>query len=298
MSVLKRIVVGHDLRSGGDNALRSAVLLANRCHAALKVIHVIEAHPFYRKLSRAFSSLPGPEEIARRVGQVLESRVSSRELAHIEIQYEVCVGKPFVELIVARRAWQADLIVIGGPARSQDQRLGSTGEHVIRKALVPVLVAPTPLNIDCKMFLVPTDFSTGAKNAAAEAILLAHSFGARICFLHVLDVYPLFAYSYSEEILGPIPQLTAKDVEPYWCSFLESFNLNKISWEKKTVEGDSASEIVVQATALKADLIVIGTHGRTGLQHMLLGSVAGKVARSAPCPVLSVRPEAFPFSLP
>ncbi len=233
-----------------------------------------------------------------RVGHVLETRISSREWAHIKIQYEVCTGKPFVELIVARRAWQADLMVIGGPAQSQDRSLGSTGEHVIRKGLVPILVTPKPLNADCKIFLVPTDFSTGAKKGAAEAILLAESFGARICFLHVLDVYPLIAYSYSEEIFGPMPQLIAQDVEPDWRSFLASLDLIKFFREKRTIDGGSATETVLQATDLKADLIVMGTHGRTGLEHMLLGSVAVKVARTAPCPVLSVRPEAFPFSLP
>jgi nucleotide-binding universal stress UspA family protein len=298
MSVLKRIVVGHDLRAGGDNALRSAAVLADRCKAALKVIHVIEPQAFYRKLSRPFTSLPSPEEIARKVGRALETRISSREFAHLEIQYEVCTGKPFVELIVARRAWEADLIVVGGPAQSQDRSLGSTGEHVIRKGLVPVLLTPKPLNANCRNFLVPTDFSAGAQKAATEAILLAESFAARICFIHVLDVYPLIAYSYSDEIFGTIPQLSAEDVEPEWSAFLASLNLKNVSWEKQTVEGVSATEILDQATALQADLIVMGTHGRTGLEHMLLGSVAVKVARSAPCPVLSVRPEAFPFSLP
>jgi nucleotide-binding universal stress UspA family protein len=158
MSVLKRIIVGHDLRAGGDNALRSAFLLAERCHAALKIIHVIEPHPFYRKLSRPFTSLHGPEEIARKVGRALEARVSSREFARLDVQYEVCTGKPFVELIIARRAWEADLIVIGAPAQSQDRSLGSTGEHVIRKGLVPVLVTPTPLNANCRTFSCPDRF--------------------------------------------------------------------------------------------------------------------------------------------
>ncbi len=298
MSVLKRIIVGHDLRNGGEDALRSAALLAERCKAALKVVHVIEPYPFYRKLSHPLTSLPGPEEIARTVGRALESRIYSRELAHLEIQYEVCTGKPFVELIVARRAWDADLIVIGTPARAEDRSLGSTGEHVIRKGLVPVLMAPKPFSIDRKLFLVPTDFSAGASKAAAEAILLARSFSARICFIHILDIEPLIAYSYSDEIFGTVPELSADDVEAEWCSFLADLDLSNVSWERQTLEGAASNAILEQAMALNPDLIVMGTHGRTALEHMLLGGVAVKVARGAPCAVLSVRPQAFPFSLP
>ena len=71
--------------------------------------------------------------------------------------------------------------------------------------------------------------SAGAKKAATEAILLAESFGARICFLHVLDIYPLVAYSYADEIFGAIPQLSADDVEPEWFSFLAGLNFNDVS---------------------------------------------------------------------
>jgi universal stress protein family protein len=113
-----------------------------------------------------------------------------------------------------------------------------------------------------------------------------------------LNIYPLVAYSYTDEIFGAIPQLSAEDVEPEWSSFLAGLNLNNVSWNKQTIEGIASTDIIDQATALKADLIVMGTHGRSGLEHMLLGSVAVKVARSVPSPVLSVRAEAFPFSLP
>jgi len=72
----------------------------------------------------------------------------------------------------------------------------------------------------------------------------------------------------------------------------------KIAWEKHTEEGHAAKTIVERAEAIHADAIVRGTHGRSGLEQMLLGSVAEAVARTAPCPVLTVRPEAFEFKLP
>ena len=73
------------------------------------------------------------------------------------------MGKPFVEIILAARAWRADLIVVGGPSKQQSHFLGSNAERVIRKAPVPVLVARKPLDAKAKCFLVPTDFSCGAK---------------------------------------------------------------------------------------------------------------------------------------
>jgi nucleotide-binding universal stress UspA family protein len=74
--------------------------------------------------------------------------------------------------------------------------------------------------------------------------------------------------------------------------------LEKVDWEKCTEEGQAANAIVRQAKQSQADVIVIGTHGRSGLPHMLLGSVAEKVVRTASCPVLTIRPEAFQFEMP
>jgi len=294
MSVLKKIVVGHDLRGGGEVALQSAVVLARRCNAALKLVHVVEPYHLYQKVSH-----PSPlEAIAERAGKVLEARLARSDLARLQVQYEVCTGKPFVELIVARRAWRADVIVVGGSAHPEDHVLGSTGERVIRKAFVPVLVTRKPLKANPSVFLMPTDFSPGAKKAANEAIVLAENFGARIYFLHVLDAYPFIAYAYREEMFTPIPLPTPEEMEPEWESFFSGLPLGKIAWEKHTDEGSTANTIIRHAETMQADLIVMGTHGRTGLEHMLMGSVAEKVARSAPCALLTVRPEALQFKLP
>jgi nucleotide-binding universal stress UspA family protein len=74
--------------------------------------------------------------------------------------------------------------------------------------------------------------------------------------------------------------------------------LTNVDWEKFSEEGQAATAIVHQAEHVRADMIAIGTHGRSGLPHVLLGSVAEKVVRAASCPVLTIKPDAFQFALP
>ena len=301
MGQLKKIVVGHDLKTGGETALKSAVVLAGRCNAALRLVHVVEPHHhLYQRISHPMASRNNLEEIVQQAGRSLQKIIASCDLAHLQVEYEVHMGKPFVEIILAARAWRADLIVVGGPSRQQSHFLGSNAERVIRKAPVPVLVARKPLDAKAKCFLVPTDFSCGAQKAAKEALVLARSFGGRILFLHVLDLSPLYAYDSGGDMTAALSmlELMPENFESDWQCFLSSLVLEKVVWEKHTEEGRAATTIVERAAAIHADAIVMGTHGRSGLKQMLLGSVAEAVARTASCPVLTVRPEAFEFRLP
>jgi nucleotide-binding universal stress UspA family protein len=240
------------------------------------------------------------EEIAQKTGARLRALAASSELARLKVEYEVRKGKPFFELIIAGRVWLADLIVVGGASRTEEPFLGSTSERILRKALLPVMVAKKPLSSDAKTFLVPTDFSSCARKAAEEALMLAERFRGRVVFFHVLDLHPSYTTVYAHE-LGvslPIPAPSPEEIEPDWEAFLSGLPLDKVDWEKSTEEGQAATAIVHQAKHVKADMIVMGTHGRSALPHMLLGSVAEKVVRTAPCPVLTIRPEAFQFELP
>jgi universal stress protein E len=224
------------------------------------------------------------EGIVQQSGRKLQEIVASWELAHLRVEYEVHMGKPFVEIILAASAWRADLIVVGGPSQQQSHCLGSNAERVIRKAPVPVLVARKPLDAKAKCFLVPTDFSSGAQKAAKEALVLARSFGGRISFLHVLDLTPLYAYDSGGDIATSLSilRLRPEDFEADWESFLSNLPLEKIAWEKNTEEGRAAKTIVERAEAIHAHAIIMGTHGRSSLEQMLLGSVAEAVARTAP----------------
>ncbi len=300
MSQLKRIIVGHDLRIGREVALESGLVLATRCDAKLRLVHVVEPYHFSQRISHPIAAPLAREKITERAGAKLEELVTGPVLGQLQVEYEVRTGKPFVELILAVRAWHADLIVIGSPSRQQGHLLGSTGERVMRKAPVPVLVSKQPLSINAKRFLVPTDFSPGASKAAEDALALATRFGAHVWFLHVLDPTPLYAYSDEAPISPalPIPPLMPEDIEEDWEYFLSPLSLGEIAWEKRTQEGRPANKILEYAQAINADVIVMGTHGRSGLTHMLLGSVAEEVTRGAASPVLTIRPEAFQFQLP
>jgi nucleotide-binding universal stress UspA family protein len=299
MTELKRIIVGHDLRAGGETALRSAAVLARRCGAELRLVHVIEPQHTYQRISHPLTSPYALEEIAEKSGAKLQALATNPDLAQLQVEYEVRTGKPFVELIIARRAWQADLIVVGASSRGA-HLLGSTSERVVRKAMVPVMVAKKALTGRAKTFLVPTDFSDCARQAAAEALVLAESFHGRIIFLHIVDVYPLYAVGYADEfgVSVPLPPPAPGVIEREWQDFLSCLPLEKVEWENYTEEGESATAILQKAEQKQADLIVMGTHGRTGLEYMLLGSVAEKVVRKAHCPVLTIRPEAFQFEMP
>ena len=299
MKTLKRIIVGHDLRAGGEVAVQSAAALAKRCGAALRLVHVVEPLDSYQRISHPLTSPYPVEEIAQKIGARLKALVAGTELAGLEAEYEVRMGSPFLELILAQRAWFADMIVVGGASQPEEPFSASTSGRLMRKAEVPIMVAKSRLTPEAKTFLVATDFSTGAKQAAEQAIMLAENFRGRVVFLHVFN-QPSYRVSYVHE-LGvslPIPPPTPEQMEPEWEDFLSGLHLEKVDWEKSSIEGQAATAIIHQAEQIKADVIVMGTHGRSGLPYILLGSVAEKVARAASCAVLTIRPEAFQFRMP
>jgi nucleotide-binding universal stress UspA family protein len=136
-----------------------------------------------------------------------------------------------------------------------------------------------------RTILHPTDFSEQARHAFAAACAVARDHGSRVVVLYVRAPA---AVGYGE--LGPVvpdPVWTPPDVK----AALDALHLPEPGVEVKyrVAEGDTAAEIVRLARALRADLIVMGTHGRTGLGRLLLGSVAEAVLRRAPCPVLTLR---------
>ena len=136
--------------------------------------------------------------------------------------------------------------------------------------------------------LLPTDFSDHANEALRYATQLAQTHAASLCLVHAYDLLP---YALPE---GPI--MDAQQLEAVRAAFqkqLEQLRQKAVAAgasrvETQLLQGPASSEIVRVASDQGFDLIVMGTHGRTGLAHLLIGSVTEKVVRKAPCPVLTI----------
>jgi nucleotide-binding universal stress UspA family protein len=144
--------------------------------------------------------------------------------------------------------------------------------------------------------LVPVDFSPHAEEAFRYATTLAGRLGARVRLLHVVED-PFITGAWSPEIYVPnmmeLLQELIAGAEGQLATLKQSAAARGVTVETAAITGRPAHTIVEHAKEGGFDLIVMGTHGRTGLAHVMMGSVAERVVRKAPCPVLTVRaPEA------
>jgi nucleotide-binding universal stress UspA family protein len=145
--------------------------------------------------------------------------------------------------------------------------------------------------IDLHRILVPTDFSKHSENALTYAAAFAEKFGAELYLLHVVQDLALFipdAITVAPPIAPPVEQFLAA-AKAALDRAVKDGTLAGLKVHPEVREGTPFYEIVRFAQETNIDLILLGTHGHSGLAHVLLGSTAEKVVRKAPCPVLTVR---------
>ena len=143
-----------------------------------------------------------------------------------------------------------------------------------------------------RKILVPIDFSPPSDEALAYAASLAAEFGASLHLLHVVEDRILYGAWPAEVYIGQLPGLRddlIKDAEARVADGIKAAASRGVDAAGQVLVGLPFQTIIEAARGGDVDLIVLGTHGRTGFTHMLLGSVAERVVRHAPCPVLVVR---------
>ncbi len=154
--------------------------------------------------------------------------------------------------------------------------------------------------ISLKKILLPTDFSEYSEAARDYACSFVEKFGAELHLLHVLQ--DLVAMAPEPGMSFPPPGDYVQELEAAARQALEKRPGDALSSEYTVVRdirhGSPFLEIIRYASENDIDLIVMGTHGRSGLAHVLLGSVAEKVVRRSPCPVLTVRSPEHKFEMP
>lgn len=141
--------------------------------------------------------------------------------------------------------------------------------------------------------LAPTDFSEHSNEALRHAAELARQFGAKMILLHVVSNEALESISKAHVPPHPVDQVyedLAQEIREQYTRHVAPEVRKTLETEILVLPGAPSLEIVRAARLKGVDLIVMATHGRTGLSHALVGSVTEKVVRKAPCPVLSIRP--------
>ena len=301
---IKNILVPIDFSEVSIRVIPVAKHLAQRLGSTIHLANVQE--PFYPVMSYGIAA-PAPVLVIEPVEQARKSaaaRLGALAKANgLTGTAESVIGAPVFDEICSRaRRISADLIVTAthGHTGLKHLFLGSTAERLVQHSPCPVFVvreskgtrsldkaAPTSAAINT--ILVPVDFSVCSLGGLKYAIQLANKFAAKIIVLHVVDVGPaLGADGYGGYELSRYGELAQGQAERKMPSFLRSVKFGGIKFETKVVIGRSVDAICVAAKKYEVDTVVIATHGRTGLKHMLIGSTAEVVVRYAPCPVLVV----------
>ncbi len=164
--------------------------------------------------------------------------------------------------------------------------VGRTEEELLRgSSAAPAPAAPFEL----KHLLIPIDFSPCSRKALRYALAFARQFRARLTLLHVIPTN-YFVGSEFGPVDFPLPEAELREGSARELAAMAAREVGKAAPVATVVrQGQPVHEVVRFAQEADADLIILSTHGRTGLKHVLMGSVAENVVRYAPCPVLVVR---------
>ena len=280
------VLVGTDFTAASDEALRQANDLANHLRTSLIVCHVV---PELDTINVLFPQLAaGNAErrqiLADKARAAVEQQVATRLSDAANVIVVVDSGTPHAGLLTRADAARAGLIVLGP---------GRTTERVVRHATVPTLIARHSPD---GAVIGATDFSDPSLPALDTAAEEAERRGSRLYLLHVVDIgtFALAGPAAAElPFLQGIPAISLQAIDDLRTAaqsrLREALTRFGLEGEAIAKSGPAAQSIVDLADSSRAGLVVVGTHGRSGLARLTLGSTAEAVVRSAPCSVLVVR---------
>lgn len=195
-------------------------------------------------------------------------------------------GEPHESIVTLAEKQRCDLIVVGvrGHNVSETALMGSVTARVIGFGTTDVLVIPQHSALDWQRIVLAVDGSQWSRSAAHRAFQFVESYGARLTVVSVADV-PSHLYGLSP---GAAEEMISESRE-YLAETRQEAETRDIHAQYVVHEGNPAEKLIEVVSSLKADLLIVGSHGRTGLKRLLMGSVTERVVQYSPCPVLVVR---------
>lgn len=278
---MKKLLMATDLSARSDRALQRAIALAHDFGAELKIVHIVD-ETFLEAIT-----LQHEAAAKAAIAEQLRSLPLATEVA---LATEVIRGLDFANILQAATDFGADLVVLGIHRHATREMFqGTTAERVIRHGRQPVLVVKDAVVSSYRSALVPVDLSPHAQAAMTMAARMVPK--GEVHLVHAAH-RPFTAFlgrdtqnqlirderaRITGELTRQVGELSASlgDAAPRFTTVLR--------------EGEIRRVIREQVSSIKPDLLVVGTHGRTGIAHAIIGSVAEDLLADAPVDVLAVK---------
>jgi len=298
MRDIKRILCPVDLSDQSAHAIEHALAVARRYKSTITALHVCNPLVIPATDVTLVGGVPPvltDEDIKDASNEVMACFASASG-GHDGVPLEVLVesGPPARQILACAKSLAPDLMVIGthGHGGFQHLVLGSVAEKVLRQAACPVLTVPprtrATSTLPFKRILCPVDFSDSSRSALDFALSLVREADADLTILHVLEWPDALPPN------RPVPTLAfrdaaERDVRAMLAQLVPDADRERCHPTIRLGDGKAYREILEVATEGRADLIVMGVHGRNPLDLMLFGSTTNQVVRRATCPVLTLR---------
>lgn len=277
---MKEILMATDLSKRSEPALQRAVALAKKFKAHLTVMHVVDEGL--------------PEKMAREQRKNAEQHIRIQladipDTDNMRISQRVEIGEDYIEVMRLCQKLEPDLVVLGMHRKTssvKDFFLGTTVERVVRYNNSPVLIVKEPCTDDYGTIITSTDFSISSRRAIEICMRMFPN--AHYELLHVYDIpFSSFLETIADEkAIEENRKMMLQTIAEEEKTFLQGLKIPNHKWRLVILKHSVARHIVEECEKSKAELLVIGTHGRTGVANELLGSVAAELVQNPPCDIL------------
>lgn len=281
---MKKILVPVDFSEAVKPAIKFASSLATKTGAELYLLHVVDIGGSGAEMTETgewsftddatSGDIPLMMFMLKEIKKKMEILKSNEELKSLKIIDNIATGSPASKITAIAEKYGADIIVMGthGASGWNEVFVGSNTEKVVRISKIPVLAVKEHVNVNPKKIVFASDFKDEANAIFPFAKKFAETFGAK---LHLLKVNTLDTFETTRETIDSINKFKAKHDAPDYP--VEIYN-----------DLDKETGILYFAKDIDADMIIAGTHGRSGISRMFSGSISEELVNHSFCPVLTI----------
>ena len=280
MKLLEKILFPVDVNVDNEAQINSAIKIAQLCDSKIELMHVIPDEGLSEEIQKIV--IDHATEALNKIGALLKNK-------GIEVSEPIIeCGKPVDRILKVAAEENVNLILTGCGNRKEKYKRGNSTTELMRQSNIPVWVVKSGDENKLENILCPVDFSEPSRYALNSAILLSKFFAANLTIVGVYEPYA----SLSIRLNLDLEEVNANGLEEFkneMDEFIKDFDLKGITHKIEIKSGAADVEILKTIKEEHHDLLIMGTHGRSGLQRFVMGSVTEKVTREVPCSFITTR---------